>query len=172
MQLHQKRRLLRQCQHPLLHHRTFHIIVLNDYVLFQNLNSKQIVRSLAFGQHDFAEGTLAEYHKEIEVGRTNEILFGHVVRQVLVVGRRCPFGDGCFLYIADEMKFTEYRKRVHLIAYSHLTLQLHQVGSFLWHWNVVKLSFLGCKQFEPAIGRILCICIQTKLSKHISKCIS
>lgn len=41
------------------------------------------------------------------------------------------------------------------LAYSHLTLQLHQVGALLGHGYIVELALLGGQQFEPAVGWIL-----------------
>lgn len=97
MQLHQKWWFLRQCQHPLLDHRALDIVVLNDDVLLQDFDGEQIVSALAFGQHHFPERALAQHHQKIEIGRSDQILFGHVVRQILLEAGRCPFGDGCFL---------------------------------------------------------------------------
>lgn len=55
VQLHQERWLLRQCQHPLLHHGALHVVVLDDDVLFQDLDRVQLVRALPLGQHHLAE---------------------------------------------------------------------------------------------------------------------
>ena len=52
MKLNKERRLLSQGQHPLLHHGTVDIIILNDDVLLQNLDGIKLVRALSLGQHD------------------------------------------------------------------------------------------------------------------------
>ena len=65
--LDQEGRFLRQCQHPLFNQRTLYVVVLNDDVLLEYFDGVQLVRSLPLGQHDFAEGSLAQHHQEVEV---------------------------------------------------------------------------------------------------------
>ena len=43
MQLGQEGRLPGQGQHPLLHHRALHVIILDDHVLFQDLHGVQFI---------------------------------------------------------------------------------------------------------------------------------
>lgn len=102
MQLHQEWWLLRQRQHTLLHHSALDIVVLDDDVFLQDLDGEKIVGALSLGQHHLAEGALAQHHQEIEVGGANQILFGHVVRQVLVECGRCSLCDGCFLHVVRQ----------------------------------------------------------------------
>lgn len=44
-----------QGQHSLLHHGAFHIVVLDDHVLLQNLYGIKFIRSFPFGKHDLEQ---------------------------------------------------------------------------------------------------------------------
>ena len=99
MKLNKERRLLSQGQDPFLHHGTVDIIILNDDVLFQNLDRIKLVRSLSLCQHDLEdiwfplwfqfvpqsqshlpEGSLAENHQVVEILCPDDVLPFHVVR--------------------------------------------------------------------------------------------
>lgn len=55
MQLGQERRLPRQGQHPLLHHRALHIVILDHDVLLQDLHSIELVRAFSLREHDLGK---------------------------------------------------------------------------------------------------------------------
>ena len=50
--------------------RAFDLVVLDDKLLFQHLNSIQLLRSLCLGKHDFSKVAFAEHCKEVEVVET------------------------------------------------------------------------------------------------------
>ena len=97
MKLYKERRLLSQGQHPLLHHGTVDIIILNDDVLLQNLDGIKLVRALSLGQHDLrdkvfplltvfiiyshlSEGSLAKNHQVIKILSPDDVLPFHIMR--------------------------------------------------------------------------------------------
>ena len=62
VQLRQERWLVEQGQHPLLHHGAFHIVVLDDHVLLQDLDGVQLLGPLPVGQHHLpADGGQPEH---------------------------------------------------------------------------------------------------------------
>ena len=72
----------RQCQHSFLYHGAFHIIVLDDDVLLQNFDGVQFVSAFPLSQHDLPKGSLSKNHQEIEIIRCDDVLPGHVVRNM------------------------------------------------------------------------------------------
>lgn len=133
VKLDQERGLAGLGQHALLHHRALDVVVLDDDVLFEDFDCVKLVGSLALGQHDFAERTLAENHQEVEVSGSNDVLLAHVVWHILV-------GD--------------YRRFLCDRSLSHLDLQLGQVGAVVGHRHVVELTFLRRQELEPPIARV------------------
>ena len=73
MQLHKKWWLLTESQHFLLDHDTVDVVVLDNDVLFQDLDGVQLFRVLAVGEEHFAKAALAEHHQQIEVGELDRV---------------------------------------------------------------------------------------------------
>ena len=49
---HEERWLVREGEHPLLHHRALDVVVLDDDVLLEDLDGVQLVRAFALGQQN------------------------------------------------------------------------------------------------------------------------
>ena len=73
MKLDKKGRLGTHSKHTLLDHDTLDVVVLHDDVLLEHFYCIQLVGVPSFGEHDFAEAALAEYHEEVEVGRFHRV---------------------------------------------------------------------------------------------------
>lgn len=54
-------------EHPLFGSRAFHLIVVDNEFLLQNLDGIQAVCLLLFRQHYFTEVSFSEYRKEVKV---------------------------------------------------------------------------------------------------------
>jgi hypothetical protein len=67
MKRNQKWRLIWQSQHTFFRHRTFNVIILNDYVFFENFNRKYFFAVFVFTQKDFSERALSQNCDKIEV---------------------------------------------------------------------------------------------------------
>lgn len=59
--------LVRNQEHSLLRTRALHFVVLDNELLFENLDGVQLLGGLGFSQHDLAKVTLAQHSKEVEV---------------------------------------------------------------------------------------------------------
>ena len=114
--LDEERGLVCHGEHPLLDHGALDVVVLDDDVLLQDLDGVQLVGALSLGQHHLwmegwrellshpfsrkawdgklnylSEGAFPEHHEEIEVGRLDHVLAGHVVRDQGVSLRRLAY---------------------------------------------------------------------------------
>ncbi len=85
MHLDKEWRLVRHSQDPLFNHGAFDIVVLDDDVFFEYLDGIELVGTFTFSQHDFAKGSLAQDHEEVEVSGSNHVLPLHVVRNQWVL---------------------------------------------------------------------------------------
>ena len=78
----------REGQDPLLGHGALDVVVLHDHVLLQDLDGEDLVRVLLLGQHDLAEGALAEDLEEAEVFQR------HLLRATLTLNQDLQGGFG------------------------------------------------------------------------------
>ena len=51
-----------QCKHSFLNHGALYVIVLDDYVLLEDLDGVELVGALPFGQHHLPEGAFSQNH--------------------------------------------------------------------------------------------------------------
>ena len=73
VELDEEGRLVGKGEHPLLGHDTVDVVVLDNDVLFQDLDGVQLFRVLAVGEEHFAKAALAEHHQQIEVGELDRV---------------------------------------------------------------------------------------------------
>lgn len=81
---------------------------------------------------------------------------------VMLCGKSRSADDGIFFVIdvfyTERMSINDQINsgmKLRKNTYPHLTFQLHQIGAFFGHRNVVKFTFFGGEKLEPAISRIL-----------------
>lgn len=67
MQRREERMACGKRQYPLLRHCAVDVVILEDCVLLQHLDGVNLVGAFAFGQHDLAEGALAQDFNKVEV---------------------------------------------------------------------------------------------------------
>lgn len=91
VELREERRFVPLRQHPLLHHGAFHVIVLDDHVLLQDLNGVQLLGGLHLGQHHFAEAAFPQQGQEVEVAQTQTLGVAQREAKAPVVRRRDDF---------------------------------------------------------------------------------
>ena len=69
MEVDKEGRFVGEGQHSFLDHRRFHVIVLDDDVLLQELDREQLLRSLSFRQHHLTKHIKIKLSIEIEEKR-------------------------------------------------------------------------------------------------------